>query len=85
MWTFADPTVQSIIAILVGQVETSISIEILDHEVDVLALTARTHGLQLTWRIVTGKHATGLVAGIINEGTGLFAVVPRRAVGKAAG
>jgi hypothetical protein len=57
MRTLANFTVQLVIAILIGQVETSIGIEILNHEIDILVLTTRTHGFQLARCVVAGEHA----------------------------
>jgi hypothetical protein len=54
MRTLANFTIQLVIAILIGQVETSIGIKILNHEINVLALTTRTHGFQLAGCVAAG-------------------------------
>lgn len=76
---------QSVIAISVSQIKTSVGVQVLNHKLETGISRAGTHGFGLAGCEVAGEHAAVVVAGVVDEGEGFVAVGEGRSGGVASG
>ena len=71
-----DLITESVVAIITTEIKASIGVEVLNDKLEAHVAGAGTHSLELARIVVAGEHAAGVVASVVDEGTGFFSVGP---------